>query len=50
MSSKKVKESNFSIMKILESPMQVVFLIGTLINLGMLVPFTMAGIRFAQKS
>lgn len=30
--------------------MQVVFLIGALINLGMLVPFTTAAMRFAQKA
>ena len=41
------KSSGPSLEKILQSPMQVVFLIGAIITLVMGVSFTMAGIRFA---
>ena len=47
---KKAKAANSSIMKILQSPIQMVFLIGTILTVGMLVPFTQAGYRFANDS
>lgn len=46
----KAQHDNYSIMKILKSPIQVIFMIAAIFTVGMLVPFTMAGYRYTIKS